>query len=52
VGKTTLIENFAAEVGEMHCAQGQCVEQYGAGEPYLPVLQALTEMCCDASLAS
>ena len=41
VGKTTLIERFMAEVGEVHCAHGQCVEQYGAGEPYLPVLEAL-----------
>jgi hypothetical protein len=52
VGKTTLIERFMAEVGEMNCAQGQCVEQYGAGEPYLPVLEALTSLCHrDAALA-
>jgi DNA-binding winged helix-turn-helix (wHTH) protein len=52
VGKTTLIENFMAEVGEIHCAHGQCVEQYGAGEPYLPVLEALTALCRrDAALA-
>jgi len=31
VGKTMLIERFMAEVGEMHCAHGQCVEQYGTG---------------------
>ena len=44
VGKTTLIERFVAEVGDTHCAHGQCVEQYGAGEPYLPVLEALTAL--------
>lgn len=44
VGKTTLIERFVAEVGDAHCAHGQCVEQYGAGEPYLPVLEALTAL--------
>src|SRR5512134_3073989 len=44
VGKTTLIERFMAEVGEVYCAHGQCVEQYGAGEPYLPVLEALTQL--------
>ena len=45
VGKTTLIERLMAEVGDIHCAHGQCVEQYGAGEPYLPVLEALTALC-------
>ncbi|MEO8011348.1 MAG: AAA family ATPase, partial [Dokdonella sp.] len=44
VGKTTLIEYFAAEVGENYCAHGQCVEQSGAGEPYLPVLEALSAL--------
>lgn len=52
VGKTTLIEHLMAEVGEIHCAHGQCVEQYGAGEPYMPVLEALTALCRrDAALA-
>ncbi len=51
VGKTMLIEHFMAEVGETHCALGQCVEQYGAGEPFMPVLEALTALCRrDASL--
>ena len=27
------------------CARGQCVEHYGTGEPYLPVLEALAELC-------
>ena len=45
VGKTTLIERFMAEAGEQNCVHGQCVEQYGAGEPYLPVLEALAELC-------
>ena len=45
VGKTTLIERFMAEVGDALCIHGQCVEQYGAGEPYLPVLEALTALC-------
>ncbi|HSC08274.1 MAG TPA: AAA family ATPase, partial [Steroidobacteraceae bacterium] len=52
VGKTTLIERFMAEVGEAHCAHGQCVEQYGAGEPYLPVLEAIADWCRrDAAVA-
>ena len=52
VGKTTLIERFMAEAGDIRCAHGQCVEQYGEGEPYLPVLEALTALCRrDAALA-
>jgi DNA-binding winged helix-turn-helix (wHTH) protein len=45
VGKTTLIERFVGEVGEMHCAHGQCLDQYGAKESFHPVLDALTAMC-------
>jgi predicted ATPase len=44
IGKTTLVEAFVATVAAAHAARvgrGQCVEQYGAGEPYLPVLEAL-----------
>jgi DNA-binding winged helix-turn-helix (wHTH) protein len=44
VGKTTLIERFMAEAGDLHGAHGQCVEQYGEGEPCLPVLEALTAL--------
>src|SRR6185369_5611470 len=44
VGKTTVIERFMREVGEGRCAYGHCVEQYGAGEPHLPVLEALTDL--------
>ena len=45
IGKTTLIEQFVAGLGEAVCARGQCVEHYGSGEPYLPVLEALGELC-------
>ena len=45
VGKTTLIDNFVAELGPNTYAYGQCVEQYGAGEPYLPVLEAVGVLC-------
>jgi len=44
VGKTTVIERFMREVGEVRCAHGQCIEQYGAGEPHLPILEALTDL--------
>ena len=45
VGKTTLIESFAAGLGAVRCAHGQCVGEFGAGEPYLPLLEALGALC-------
>lgn len=45
IGKTTLIEQFIASLGDVACARGQCVEHYGMGESYLPVLEALEELC-------
>src|SRR6266849_868123 len=44
IGKTTFVEAFLAQFGTdgaLRIGRGQCVEQYGAGEPYLPVLEAL-----------
>lgn len=53
IGKTTVIERFVAGLGDVTCARGQCVEHHGPGEPYLPVLEALAELCRkDASLPS
>ena len=48
MGKTTLVEAFVAQVtAEMpaRVMQGQCVEHYGSGEAYLPVLEALERLC-------
>ncbi len=47
IGKTTLIEHAAAKLGAPAVAQGQCVEQHGVGEPYLPLLEALGRLCQD-----
>ena len=44
IGKTTLIEQFVAELGDVACARGHCVQHYGSGEPYHPVLEALAEL--------
>jgi len=53
IGKTTLIENFRAGLGAAVVAQGQCVGEFGSGEPYLPVLEALGAMCrTDPSLVA
>src|SRR5262249_15002001 len=43
-GKTAVVETFLAQLSppqDLFIAQGQCVEHYGAGEVYLPVLEAL-----------
>jgi DNA-binding winged helix-turn-helix (wHTH) protein/predicted ATPase len=48
IGKTTLVEAFldqATAVGRVWIARGQCLEQYGAGEAYLPVLDGLSRLC-------
>ncbi|HVY04666.1 MAG TPA: AAA family ATPase [Burkholderiales bacterium] len=47
IGKTTLVDHFAASLGAIAFAQGHCVEQHGPGEPYLPVLEALATLCRD-----
>jgi predicted ATPase/DNA-binding winged helix-turn-helix (wHTH) protein len=48
IGKTTLVETFLDQAAAHHgllIARGQCLEQYGAGEPYLPVLEAFSRLC-------
>src|SRR6266540_873024 len=48
VGKTTLVEAFVAQVaaeGAVWIGHGQCIDQYGTGEAYLPVLEALGRLC-------
>jgi DNA-binding winged helix-turn-helix (wHTH) protein/tetratricopeptide (TPR) repeat protein len=48
IGKTTLVERFLAQVragGAVRIGRGYCVEQAGQGEVYLPVLQALQQLC-------
>jgi hypothetical protein len=48
IGKTTLTRAFLESVASdsrVRVGRGQCVEQYGAGEPYMPILEALTRLC-------
>src|SRR5215813_2351505 len=45
VGKTTLIESFIADLGGDVAMFGRCVEHFGTSEPYLPLLEALKELC-------
>jgi DNA-binding winged helix-turn-helix (wHTH) protein/tetratricopeptide (TPR) repeat protein len=48
IGKTTLVDAFLAQVVRPYGAlvvSGSCVEQFGPGEAYLPVLAALGAAC-------
>jgi predicted ATPase/DNA-binding winged helix-turn-helix (wHTH) protein len=48
IGKTTLVELFLQEISSdvnIAVGRGQCLEQYGAGEAYLPVLDAFARLC-------
>jgi DNA-binding winged helix-turn-helix (wHTH) protein/tetratricopeptide (TPR) repeat protein len=50
VGKTTLIDRLVEELRgseSARIARGQCFEQYGAGEAYLPMLEALGSLTHD-----
>ena len=51
MGKTAVVEAFRAAVAmdpTVWLATGQCVEHYGTGEAYLPILEALGQLCRDA----
>ncbi|HEV2837407.1 MAG TPA: AAA family ATPase, partial [Pyrinomonadaceae bacterium] len=48
IGKTALVDAFAHSFngdGNVRVARGQCLEQYGTGEAYLPVLEAIGRLC-------
>lgn len=48
IGKTTVVDLFLDRVradGDASCARGQCLDQYGEGEAYLPVLEVLGQLC-------
>ncbi len=48
IGKTALIDAFVAHISNtpnLWVGHGQCIEQYGSGEPYLPLLAALGRLC-------
>ena len=47
IGKTTVVNallDYASAVPGLLVCRGQCLEQYGAGEAYLPVLEGLSRL--------
>ena len=48
IGKTTLLETFARNLSPdrtVRICSGQCLEHYGMSEAYLPVLEAIRQLC-------
>ena len=48
MGKTALVDTFVAQLAateDIWVGHGQCIDHYGAGEPYLPVLEAVGRLC-------
>ena len=48
IGKTTLVDAFLAQIRDrtdVRITSGQCVEQYGPGEAYMPLLEATARLC-------
>ena len=50
IGKTTLVDRAVEDFGRAAgprplVGRGQCVDQYGDGEPYLPILEAIAALC-------
>ncbi len=47
MGKTTLVDTWTTQLGRdepLWIGREQCVEQYGVGEAYLPLLEALSQL--------
>jgi predicted ATPase/DNA-binding winged helix-turn-helix (wHTH) protein len=47
IGKTSLVDAFVAQIATSETVwlgRGQCIEQYGAGEAYLPLLEAFGQL--------
>jgi len=48
IGKTALVDTFARSIASdrsLRIGRGQCLEQYGTSEAYLPVLEAIGRLC-------
>ncbi len=53
IGKTALVETFlersTAGDNGVAIARGQCLEHFGEGEPYFPILEALAGLCRESA---
>ncbi|HTG72893.1 MAG TPA: AAA family ATPase, partial [Terriglobia bacterium] len=48
IGKTALVDTFTRSIASdraIRIVRGQCLEQYGTSEAYLPVLEAVGRLC-------
>ncbi len=48
IGKTTLVQSWLDQItvnSNVLVAHGQCLEQYGSSEAYLPMLEAVSRLC-------
>jgi len=48
IGKTAIVNSFLERLRtytDVRIGHGQCIEQYGAGEAYLPLLEIATQLC-------
>ena len=48
IGKTALVDTFVQTIASnrnIRIVRGQCLEQYGTSEAYLPVLEAIGKLC-------
>jgi DNA-binding winged helix-turn-helix (wHTH) protein/predicted ATPase len=52
IGKTSLVDTFIQSIASnrgIRTVRGQCLEQYGTSEAYLPVLEAIGRLCREHS---
>ncbi|HET9131794.1 MAG TPA: winged helix-turn-helix domain-containing protein, partial [Terriglobia bacterium] len=50
IGKTALVDTFVQSIASnrsIRIVRGQCLEQYGTSEAYLPLLEAIGRLCRD-----
>jgi predicted ATPase/DNA-binding winged helix-turn-helix (wHTH) protein len=49
IGKTTIVDAFLArlrtDAADLWIGRGQCIDHHGAGEAYLPIFDALGQLC-------
>ena len=56
IGKTAVVDELqrqaSIEMPGLHVARSQCIDAYGATEPYYPMLEALGQLCAGSKAAS